>query len=346
MKLLYIVDCDIGINLEGQHTAVSASGRLRVLIPSKILASKFAIQTIVSSLFRNRPPEESALINADVIVVSKIVKNSSVSIISDIRRRYPTKPMLFDVCDDYINGGEHAEKFQAILALADYWVASTQFLGQQLRAINQEKYIGVIEEPAEHPFQEPKFDGVKGSLSLIVFGNRLVLTYLKPWIEQFRRLDVHIRLRLEVVTAFDKEALAYWKQLTAEMPAFLSLSWTQWSEYALQNAALRADVALIPSDRGNFGLAKSPNRVVTALSLGLPFIADEIPAYRNFRNFGAVGVDAVGALEFLNENPHIINNKVIQGQSYIQSNFGVDVIGNQWKTVLSQIAQVKNLSIV
>jgi hypothetical protein len=115
------------------------------------------------------------------------------------------------------------------------------------------------------------------------------------------------------------------------------LNWKLWLVPAIAKAH---HVCLIPVQRNPFTVCKTSNRLVHALMLGLPVIADSIPSYLEFAPYVTLD-DWVGGLTRVVTDRGAAAAQVEAGQAYIRKRFDRDSWLLQWRSALEAAIQAR-----
>jgi len=121
-------------------------------------------------------------------------------------------------------------------------------------------------------------------------------------------------------------------------PLHLNAAFLDWSPATQARALARAAGAIVPIDRNPFTLAKSNNRLVTALVAGVPVIADSIPAYDEFRPFCYLD-DWENGLRNALLRADDARHRTEAGARYARSRYSLARIGEAWAEFLSELPQ-------
>ena len=104
------------------------------------------------------------------------------------------------------------------------------------------------------------------------------------------------------------------------------------------DAARVCDLCVIPSDPADpKKRGVSSNRLLTALSLGLPVGADGVASYQEFRDF-FVDLRSSAFTDLLRD-PASGHQAVLEAQRRILPRFSMSSIGNQWAQFLLSLRQ-------
>jgi hypothetical protein len=117
----------------------------------------------------------------------------------------------------------------------------------------------------------------------------------------------------------------------------VEIQFCPWSIDNMIHTARLADACVIPSDpadpRKN---GASANRLISALSLGLPVAADLLDSYREFAEH-FIDLRSEGFHRLL-ANPLKYRDMVLRAQGGVLSRFSTGTIGRRWVAVLDRIA--------
>ncbi len=94
-----------------------------------------------------------------------------------------------------------------------------------------------------------------------------------------------------------------------------------------------ADGVILPIGRNPFTLAKSHNRLTTALIAGVPVVADGIPSYREFADFCHLDEWSRGLREILQE-PRTARRRAAAARPYIDTNWNLDRVADSWAAAI------------
>ena len=108
----------------------------------------------------------------------------------------------------------------------------------------------------------------------------------------------------------------------------------EYSSNTIQHALRDHDLCVIPVTENPFTICKTINRPALALQLGVPVIADVIPAYEELRAYIGVG-DWVRNIDlFLSHRPawHV---RTQMGARYLRTTYTPQRVIDQWARILS-----------
>ncbi len=110
-----------------------------------------------------------------------------------------------------------------------------------------------------------------------------------------------------------------------------------WHESTFRHAVSMHDVCVIPVSSNPFTDCKSPNRLTTALMLGVPVVADPVPSYVEFAPAVPLG-NWGDSLASLASNPALRQQVVRDGLAMAKARYDISVIARRWRTTLAEIA--------
>ncbi len=116
----------------------------------------------------------------------------------------------------------------------------------------------------------------------------------------------------------------------------------QWNLNTVADEILTGDIAVIPTFRDDWALAKSNNRLTMFMSLGIPVVASDIPAYHKIINNGVNGFLAENKEDWIKylfhlKDPELRTRIAARARRDVIPNYSIDVIGNRWLTLLAQM---------
>jgi len=239
------------------------------------------------------------------------------------------------VCDytDHHLGFESSmtEFYRKALALSDAVVVPSEAMAELIQPICRLPTF-VIPDAIESPTISPSVPQ-DSSRSILWFGHGSNLEYLLRWIAEFECSLGRWSLVLRILV--DPHSVERLKQtrLISRMPFKVLVD--TWSLGAMIDAARVSDLCIIPSDPSDpKKRGVSSNRLLTALSLGLPVGADRIASYQEFRDF-FVDLRSSAFTDLL-ADPVSGHQAVRVAQHGILPRFSMLSIGKQWTHFLSR----------
>ena len=86
--------------------------------------------------------------------------------------------------------------------------------------------------------------------------------------------------------------------------------------------------------------AKSHNRIVDTLMLGVPAIASPISSYKPFCKFTPIDEDLVNALlGLLGKKQKDVEKDIVSAQKYIKGNFSPELIASKWISIIEEVVK-------
>lgn len=116
-------------------------------------------------------------------------------------------------------------------------------------------------------------------------------------------------------------------------------SYLEWELFNSNTYIQSGDVTIIPNNRSAFSICKSANRAVLSLSLGVPVVANKIPAFEPFSDCMLFDDWQQGIKTYLT-NPDLARAHVSKAQEIIRDQFGDDVIAQKWDEAIKSIQQI------
>lgn len=215
--------------------------------------------------------------------------------------------VVVDLSDDHFSHPVIGRLYADICQHADRIVCPTEVM-REIVTKNLEIEPEVIGEPYEFDELPPHADGNK----FLWFGHKGNLPGLMMWKEHIKDLD------LTVVT--DKNDR--WPE------------YVPWSMEAMKENLASRNIVLLPVMKG--AEYKSSNRMVNAIRSGCFVVAQDHPAYREFRKFSWVGNFATG-VKWSRYFKSDLNDLVRAGQEYIRDRYSPETIGKQWASLFASM---------
>jgi hypothetical protein len=240
------------------------------------------------------------------------------------------RPVVLDYTDDHIQNQTVMSDFYRIaLERADQVVCSSQQLQKSISAIYSKK-ISVIEDAVEYLPLPPKSVPNKPR-RLLWFGHHSNIAALQRFLRTF-----HPPMPVEVLVLSTEQG----RQMLQTSPPLQSpsvrLLFKLWSIEEMPKAAAQCDACIIPvDDSSSAKKGASSNRLLTALTLGLPTCADQIPSYLEFQDFLT---DLRGPqLDQVIMNPQAFHRQIELAQRHIKQHYSFQSLGLKWQATLEQL---------
>ncbi len=340
------------------------SARYRSALPSRHLGRAGLRTSIV-------PPDGSGAY--DCVVFQKSYSDGDIS----LAERYKSRgiKVAFDLCDNhfYAPGDdpkllERAGRLRRMVDLADVVSVSTPPLATLL----PEKQTFQVDDALEVPRGTALARGTgsvrrrlrpREPLRLVWFGTSgpanppFGLVELRRILPELDALSRTLPLRLTVIT--DSRARFQEHTAGAELP----IRFVKWKAETFAFHFTGNDLCLLPMTPGPYTSCRTSNRVRTALMLGLPVVATEIPSYREFSDwmlveraasagaadplmtesavptFGDGTGDGVWAehITMYVRDPELARRHVADAQRYIRDTYTSQRVVQQWTRVFEAL---------
>lgn len=201
--------------------------------------------------------------------------------------------IVFDLCDNhfYNPGASHrlaqrAERVQRLVDLADVVTVSTPQVGHLVGARPTFLIDDAFDVPSTGKLEWARIRvravGRGTRLRLVWFGSSgaespafgmVHLSHLMPVLE---RLSLSLPLELTVISDSQEQFTRY------VQPASIPTRYLTWRRRNFASHFLEHDVCIVPVEKNPYTICKTNNRLVAALTLGLPVVAGLIPSYEEF----------------------------------------------------------------
>jgi hypothetical protein len=124
------------------------------------------------------------------------------------------------------------------------------------------------------------------------------------------------------------------RRLIAPLP--FPTEYREWRPMRVFSDIAGADVAILPYAADEFGMCKSPNRAILALSLGVPVVASSIPSLKDLSDCVIFDDWQKGLGSYLTDRS-LVAQHLERAQAIIGSKFSPAAIAEKWEGVLSQV---------
>lgn len=200
-----------------------------------------------------------------------------------------------------------------------------------------ESVIHVIPDVIEQDIRPPKTSLVHNDLSVgLWFGDPSNISYLRQYL--FNAGDRAKNWRLILVTSLEflqdsKLQPGAWTRLIEGPLIFPHI----WSLKTIEEAAELCDYALLPGDVSDIGKnGASPNRLLSALSVGLPTITSSVKSHSPFSDYWVDQTDLEGA-DLLIAQPFRWADKVLDFQKNIAPKFNPLAVTALWEELFDSL---------
>jgi hypothetical protein len=320
-----------------------ASARLRAFLPYEALHKEGLAVGIYDS---------KSLVVPSAIIFQKAYTREDIALAK--RLKDLGCKVLLDQCDNHFYNplgdallADRAARLADMNAICDAVICSTP----QIASLFPNKETLVIEDYVE----APKFSSIKHAwlkwyyrnlfsnkeaIHLVWFGNaggeypRFGLPDIAALLPELERLSKQTPISLTIISNSKKLFDDYFRKTT--IPVF----YVEWERKSYEYLLSFHDLCLIPIDHNPFTNCKSNNRLVLALLLGVPVIADTIPSYEELRPYYTEGdwTNSIASFKSLKES-HL--EKVKDGKAYIQDHYTSKSITQKWVKLYNDIVEKK-----
>lgn len=304
------------------HTSSLASIRLRSAVA---LESLNGTKQQVS--VGNSPPKK-----VDIVVIGKIGLDNfgerSISWLSSLNLAKKNGAKIFlDYTDHHLGFDSPMKSFyENALNLADICITPSGEMKAALAKYFPGK-IHVIPDPIEVPLIEPKV--TSEVRTVLWFGHSSNAEFLAKWL-----VELPAEKSFSLVVLSNPTGQEIISERMSAVKAKIRVSLQQWSIPRMVYVAKLADLCVIPSDADNPRKAfASSNRLLTALALGLPTAATQIPSYQEFSDYFA----DIEADPLLLDGQELarLTGLVKKAQREVLEDYSKKSIGYQWEQLLS-----------
>lgn len=272
----------------------------------------------------------------DVLIVPKIgsddVANRTIKWIKIIEeaKRNGVKVVL-DYTDHHLGFRSPMSDFYSkALELADVFVVPSASMQVNLFSVSGRSSV-VIPDAVEYDLSVPRARSNVIPM-LLWFGHPSNLPFLFSFFKKFNVMDC---CELTIVTSSDGLAWVKDNHSVFNLPKCRLVS---WSLDVLPKVATESDLALLPvgiNDPRKSGA--SANRLLTALALGLPVLAQSLRSYELFKEY-YTDIDNDDIYSVIRE-PSSQHCKVIAAQNRILTSFLSESIGKEWISLLHSLGK-------
>lgn len=117
-------------------------------------------------------------------------------------------------------------------------------------------------------------------------------------------------------------------------PLPFTTEYVAWTPRTTYQQLQRADVCVVPFGHDSFSQAKSPNRIILALSLGTPVVCTDLPSLGPLRD--SVQIESwYSSLKTYFSRPDIATEHLAKAQDIIREHFSGAVISRKWSEIVN-----------
>jgi hypothetical protein len=334
--LIFISDHDLGHHpITRKPYSSGASTRYRSINPALAL-SRYGIQShLFSTKYDKRIDRFIHFEKETVFILGKLFSSESTELACQLGRN--GYRLVLDLCDNYLEGGLLFDIYERLINIADCILVNTAEMHSRVTRFGLSVPIYLIPDLTDaspKPFRQIED---QNRLRSLVFGHKTVCESLSRWLANLNSFPTTERLLIiELVTNIDADVLK-WYDVVSKKYNSLIITLTQWTEIAVEHAADRSDLVLIPGGNDAFYQTKSTNRLVDSVIFGLPVVAFPYPSYKKYdRYFPITDNPKEGLLSLLNDR-EIWTNRWNDGRSLIEIEYSESTIGQRWKTMVDSV---------
>lgn len=311
-----------------------ASTRYRVLIPSRWLATRGYVQTIVSA----DEPEAAlaAATNADVVIFSKSNRISNEEILAEAQNI--GAKVIVDLCDNKFESEVDGNHYRAMTERADSLVANTIEMAAAIRVATSRDAI-VVGDPYEGPKGDPKWKWQPGRrIEALWFGHPSNLDTLKALLQHLATRKKDVALSIRICTVAAAESAEDCRRFNRQYGNRIKVFFVPWSVEQVWQELNTTDLVLLPSRVGMVQKdVKSPNRLVESVWAGRFALASPLPAYQPFAEWIPLVDDFCAGLDWVLSHQSEIVQRISEAQPYVEAHHSPESIGKEWETVIEAL---------
>lgn len=323
------------------------SPRVRSVLPSRYLTAAGIPAEMVPAEAGN----DDVADRFDCVVFQKAYTRADLALAERLVER--GRRVVFDLCDNHFYNpagdpelAKRAERLREMLPLAHAITVSSPTLavvvadlaGIQATVVDDalEVLPGSAMARRLRQLTRPPGKGRRGRLRLVWQGQVGTevppsgLVGMRALVPILERLDRTLPLSLTVISnsrdAFDR---------FVGRPSFPA-RYLQWRPATFPYLFTQHDVYVLPVDANPFTVAKTANRVVLSLLLGVPVVADEIPSYRELGEWMLFD-DWETHVRAYRDDSALVERHVQGAQTHIRSVYTPERVVEQWSAVLRSV---------
>lgn len=270
-----------------------------------------------------------------IVIVGKIGANHinvrGPAWINQLTAAKPTAKILIDYSDHHLGFETVMSPFyREATKLVDACICPSQSMADLLLK-EWRGSVAVISDPLEIDVHPPKLY-VNKPITLLWFGHSSNIDFLIDFLGTDLREGDHIRLLI----LSNEAGLNHFSQSIVFSKAKVEIQLALWSIKSMYEAASYVDGCIIPSNLSHSKkLGASSNRLITALAMGIPVAADNLPSYLEFAEFYC-DLRGKSFREMLG-HPQDFFAQVIGAQNIVLPRFAMKKIESDWQKYLQEI---------
>lgn len=246
--------------------------------------------------------------------------------LDQIRKAKGSAKVFLDYTDNHLGFDSSMSRFyESAIKEVDGCIVPSQGMAALLSS-GWNGPISIIEDPVEvYAFPPKELAGQP--TTLLWFGHSSNIDFLINFLSSGFNIGDHIRL----IVLSNEAGLNHFASSNLVSPAKIEFNLALWSIENMVEAAKISDMCIIPSDLSNpKKMGASANRLITALTLGLPTAADNLPSYREFSNYYCDLRDK--SFREVLRNPSKFGYLASNAQAELGPRFSMSKIEHDWKT--------------
>lgn len=270
-----------------------------------------------------------------IVIVGKIGANHidvrAPAWINQLAAVKPTAKILIDYSDHHLGFETVMSPFyREATKLVDACICPSQSMADLLLK-EWRGSVTVISDPLEINIHPPKLY-VNKPITLLWFGHSSNIDFLIDFLGTDLREGDHIRLLI----LSNEAGLNHFSQSKVFSRAKVEIQLVLWSIESMNEAVKYVDGCIIPSNLSHpKKLGASSNRLITALAMGIPVAADNLPSYLEFAEFYC-DLRGKSFREMLG-HPQDFFAKVISAQNILLPRFAMKKIESDWQKYLLEM---------
>lgn len=221
--------------------------------------------------------------------------------------------------------------YNLVTAVSEKIICSSNRLAKHIQSLGYSNYL-VIEDPVEYLSINPtnKKNIIKRALW---FGHASNLQYFINFLIKLQKYHTPIEIvALTNLYPLPADIIAILEKI---LPPNISVNILEWSHENMVEIAKISDFCIIPAgiddDKKN---GASSNRLLTALTLGLPVLADPLESYLDFKeHFSELTVENLTSIIKTPLTDRF--NSIQTAQSLINVKFTKDIIAKRWLNLIA-----------
>ena len=248
--------------------------------------------------------------------------------LEEIQRMKQNSQIFLDYTDHHLGFNSPMTSFyEAAIQLVDGCIVPSASMASLLTKFWKGP-ISIIEDPIEVECLAPK-EVSKKPITLLWFGHPTNIDFLIKFIETGFLEGDSIRF----IVLSNEVGLNHFASSNLSSKANIEFNLALWSSENMTEAARIADMCIIPSDLNDSKKrGASSNRLITALALGLPTAADNLPSYQEFAKYYS-SLQGNDFRDILND-PAKYGSRVSKAQIELIPRFRMHKIEQDWENFL------------